>query len=124
MMTLEEAGQVILEGRAFICCSACKGEGRHLIETETRLTTGQLPIEVETYQHCSLCNGKGVVCSLDYFNACTLLGKELPEPPERPTKHVRAVVAPSPRTMFPPLPQMPKMPDVLKNFDPLRMKFW
>ena len=58
-MTIEEAGEVILIGQAYIACSSCEVKFRH---------------------DCRHCNGFGTLTSPDYLRACQILGLEEPLP--------------------------------------------
>ena len=105
-MTLEEAGQIVLEGNAFRPCKECAGEGRVLIEFRTDHERGKPAMEVETYQLCRPCEHTGQIVRDEYRLACRLLSTKVPTPPPRQRRlpgHTDEVVqgsVPSPMKWF------------------------
>lgn len=88
-MTPEEAGEIVLSGRAYEICGECMGEGkvtttaspvygkRHLgsaitIHSRTRDAAGMR-------KTCMDCGGSGVVLRQVFINACEQFGTELPK---------------------------------------------
>jgi hypothetical protein len=67
-MTIEEAGQAILEG-PYTICTRCNGKGFLPV-----------PDGVNVMNTCHSCKGSGQWLRGDYKTACVLLGREMPEP--------------------------------------------
>jgi DnaJ-class molecular chaperone len=70
-MTIEEAGEVILAGRAWDPCAACKSKGF--------LFNAQIHDEF-AIDTCDVCHGHGSNLNYHYGQACKVLGQALPEP--------------------------------------------
>ena len=66
-MTVEEAVEVILRGGAWTECTLCDGTGN------VRIEGGR------GWDMCIPCEGYGRLIALDYYEACRVLGRELPE---------------------------------------------
>lgn len=94
MMTLEEAGEIILEGRAYEVCIKCDGEGvtkltkpqahygkRHLKSSPTRAAQTKDP----THITCVECRGSGTQLRAEFAEAFAVLNfRDYPRRPPRP----------------------------------------
>jgi hypothetical protein len=77
-VTLEEAAEIVLDGKAWVPCTVCFGVGsvrKAMVEIGDPI---YLDSKGASYslQTCSCCNGSGGAVCLAYKKACELLGKK------------------------------------------------
>lgn len=82
-MNIEEAGEIVLEGGAWMQCAACKGNGQRVQKGE----------EKETHVECSRCKGAGSFLPSYVVQAYQRLEIELPPKPLTPHERIAMVTA-------------------------------
>lgn len=84
-MTIEEAGEIILAGLAWVKCTGCEGSGRGVTRAAAAggFDRDDCPCSesVTVTEVCGRCEGRGSTASYEYAEACTLLGIPFPDPP-------------------------------------------
>jgi len=79
-MTLEEAGEIVLSGKAWRTCPGCQGTGKGAANVASVMGLNQegKPVveRLSVPDPCLTCKATGVVPSKSYVKACKLIGKK------------------------------------------------
>lgn len=84
-MTIEEAGEEILNGKAWVICNRCHGSGQYGVPF-TSVDALHKTSQSRRWTQCTVCTGRGHLKNITYHHAARMLNLSIPPAPSKTSR--------------------------------------